>query len=142
MWLHTLRRYFGVVLVGNLVWEVAQLPLYAIWRTGGTARDLTLAVLHCTAGDVAISASALVVALVLAGDETWPRRRFRAVAGCALVFGIAYTIYSERTNVIVLRNWSYSDLMPMLPWLEVGLSPLLQWLFVPVAAFAWARKAQ
>ncbi|MDI1287990.1 MAG: hypothetical protein PSV46_26665 [Reyranella sp.] len=140
MWLHILRRYFGAIVVGNLVWEAAQLPLYAIWKTG-TARDLAIAVLHCTAGDFAISASALVAALALGGEKTWPRHRFGAVAGGALAFGIAYTIYSERMNVLVLHNWTYSGLMPVLPGLEVGLSPLLQWLFIPVAAFAWARRS-
>ncbi len=140
MWLRTLRRYFGAILVGNLVWEAAQLPLYTIWKTG-TVRDLAVAVIHCTAGDVAISASALVIALCLAGDEMWPRSRFFAVAGSAMAIGIAYTIYSEHMNVLVLRSWGYGDLMPVLPGLDVGLSPLLQWLFVPAAAFAWARRA-
>ena len=27
-WLPTLRRYFAVMLIGNLLWEVVQLPLY------------------------------------------------------------------------------------------------------------------
>lgn len=140
MWLHALRRYFGAILVGNLVWEAAQLPLYTLWKTG-TVHDLAVAVIHCTAGDVAIAAAALVIALFLAGEGTWPRRRFGAVAGGAVAIGVAYTIYSERTNVLVLRTWAYGDLMPVLPWLDVGLSPLLQWLLVPAAAFAWARRA-
>ena len=140
MWLHALRRYFGAILVGNLVWEAAQLPLYTLWKTG-TVRDLAIAVIHCTAGDVAIAAGALVIALFLAGEETWPRRRFAAVASGAVAIGVANTIYSERTNVLVLRTWAYGDLMPVLPWLGVGLSPLLQWLLVPAAAFAWARRA-
>ena len=139
MWLRTLRRYFEAILVGNLVWEVAQLPLYAIWKTG-TVRDLAVAVIHCTAGDVAISASALLIALILAGDKTWPHSRFRMVSAGAVAIGISYTIYSERRNVFVLRNWDYGDLMPVLPWLDVGLSPLLQWVLVPAAAFAWARS--
>lgn len=140
MWLRTLRRYFGAVLIGHLLWETAQLPLYTLWKTA-TVRDLATAVVHCTAGDLAIAASALLVALILAGDETWPRGRFRLVSTGAMAIGIAYTIYSERTNVLVLRNWGYGDLMPVLPWLDVGLSPLLQWFLVPAAAFAWARRA-
>lgn len=140
MWLDTLRRYFGAILVGNLVWEVAQLPLYTIWKTG-TVRDLAVAVIHCTAGDLAIAASALLVVLILVGDETWPLGRFRVVSVGTVAISIAYTIYSERTNVLVLRNWAYGELMPVLPWLDVGLSPLLQWFLVPAAAFAWARRA-
>lgn len=110
MWLHTLRRHFSAILVGNLIWEAARLPLDTLWKAG-TARDLSVAVMHCTAGAFAISASTLVTALVLVGDETWPRSRFGTVAGSATATGVAYTIHSERTSVLVLRTWGYSDLM-------------------------------
>ncbi len=137
----TIWRYLGAILLGNLVWEMAQLPLYTIWKTG-TARELAVAVLHCTAGDVAIAASALGIAIVLTREWNWPRSEFRKVACVAIVIGIAYTIYSERLNVLVLQNWSYADLMPVLPWLEVGLSPVLQWLLVPAVAFGWVQKEE
>ena len=29
-----LRRYLGVSIVANLVWEMLQLPLYTVWTTG------------------------------------------------------------------------------------------------------------
>ena len=105
MWLHTLRPHFRAILVGNLIWEAAQLPLYTIWKAG-SARDLSVAVMHCTARDFAISASAPVTALVLAGDEAWPRSRIGAIAGTATAIGVAYTIDSERTNELVLRTWA------------------------------------
>ena len=37
-WLGALRLYLGTVIAGNLIWEIAQLPLYTIWQTG-TFRD-------------------------------------------------------------------------------------------------------
>ncbi len=42
-----------------------------------------------------------------------------------------YTVYSEWLNVYVKGTWAYSDLMPIVPGLEVGLSPLIQWIVVP-----------
>lgn len=105
MWLHTLGCYFIAILVGSLTWEAAQLTLYTVWKAG-TARDLPVAVMHCTARDFAISASAPATALVLAGDEAWPRSRIGAIAGTATAIGVAYTIDSERTNELVLRTWA------------------------------------
>ena len=135
----TIAHYLGAIVVGNLIWETAQLPLYTIWKTG-TGRELVVAVVHCTAGDVVIAASALAAAVVLTTQWNWPRSGFSSVAVVAVVLGIAYTIYSERLNVLVLGSWAYAESMPVLPWLEVGLSPLLQWLLVPAAAFAWSRR--
>jgi hypothetical protein len=73
-WLLALRVYFGVVLAGNVIWEVLHLPLYAIWRTG-TLREQAFAPGHCTLGDLLIAMSALMLALLLAGDQRWPRER-------------------------------------------------------------------
>ena len=88
-----------------------------------------------------IALSALILALVLVGDKTWPRRRFWRVAGAALVFGVAYTVFSEWLNVIVRASWAYSERMPVvrLPGFDIGVSPLLQWIVVPAIAFAAAR---
>ncbi len=135
-WLHSIRRYLALVLAGDLLWEMAHLPLYTIWRTG-TVGELVVAVLHCTAGDVVIATASLVSVLVVAGPGEWPHRGYARVAVLAISIGFAYTIYSERVNVVVKRSWAYSDMMPVLPWIEVGLSPLLQWLVVPAIAFYW-----
>ena len=138
-WLSLLRRYLLASMAGNLVWEIVQLPLYTIWKTG-TSKELVVAVLHCTLGDVAIATSALVVGLVMVGSNDWPARSFRAVAIAAVLIGLGYTVYSERTNVLIRRSWDYSEWMPVLPWLGVGLSPVLQWLIVPPVALAFARR--
>ena len=135
--LRGLRTYLGLIAAGNLVWEGLQLPLYTIWSTG-TAREQAFAVLHCTMGDLLIALSTLTLALVIAGDASWPAGRFRQVAGFALIFGIAYAIFSEWLNVTVRASWAYSERMPVLSMfgLRIGVSPLLQWIVVPAAAFA------
>jgi hypothetical protein len=78
----------------------------------------------------------------LIGDCAWPGgRRCAAVAALTLVIGLIYTGYSEYLNAEVRRSWTYSDLMPRLPGLGIGLSPFLQWLLVPAVALIWARRA-
>ncbi len=132
--------YLGIIAVGNLLWESLQLPLYTIWSTG-TVGEQAFAVIHCTGGDILISLSALTLALVTVGDKSWPRGRFRQIAGLALIFGLAYTVFSEWLNVEVRATWGYSTWMPVVPiaGLQIGLSPLLQWIVVPSAAFAITR---
>jgi hypothetical protein len=138
-YLSWLRQYALAVGCLSLAWETLQLPLYTIWRNG-TVSEIGFAVLHCTLGDILIAGLALTCALVLIG-RAWPARNFGWTAVAAISLGVAYTAFSEWRNVMVLKTWAYSDLMPMIPGTPIGLLPILQWLFVPGAAFFWSRWA-
>ncbi len=138
-WLAVLRIYLASSGVLHLAWEVAQLPLYTIWRTG-SAGEITFAVLHCTAGDVMIATLVLVAALVAFGRANWPASGFRPVVAAILSLGVSYTVYSEWINTVVRKSWAYGELMPTLPVLGTGLSPLLQWLIVPAVALWSAAR--
>ena len=138
-WVGAMRRYIVASALGNLLWEIVQLPLFTLWRTG-TRGAQAFAVLHCTGGDVLIAGSALLLALIVVGDSRWPDARFVRVAGVTVAIGIGYTIYSEWLNTSVRLSWSYSEWMPVLPVIGTGLSPLLQWLVVPVLALRAARS--
>lgn len=138
-WRFVLAAYVPYLATLNLLWEVVKLPLYALW-TQAEPIYIAYAVLHCTAGDVLIGSGALFAALIAAqagAARTWPWAR---VGVAAVVFGMAYTGFSERMNTIVRANWFYSESMPVLPFLPIGLSPLLQWLIVPPVALALARR--
>ena len=130
------RSAAGVLVVFgglNLLWEVAQLPLYDVWYEASSG-EIAFAVLHCTAGDLLIGINSAIVALLLAA--VFYRSTHPSVCTVGLIFvpiATAYTIYSEWLNVFMRRSWSYSELMPTIPPLETGLSPLLQWIIVPVA---------
>lgn len=102
-------------------------------------RDLAVAVLHCTAGDLGIAFLYLIAALVFLGDRDWLTRRYTVVAIGATVLGVAYTIYSERMN-LEGGGWAYSNAMPIVPPFGIGLSPVLQWLVVPPVGLAVARR--
>lgn len=134
------RDYLIVTATLNLVWEAAQLPLYTIWKEG-TSGDMVFAVLHCTAGDVVLALALLSCALLAVGGPAWPGRRAGGIAALTMLTGFACTVLIEWLNVVVWRNWAYSDLMPILPPLGTGLSPVLQWLFIPSAALWAAQRA-
>lgn len=139
-WLTAIRRYLVAVTAGNLAWETAQMPLYTLWHTG-SAREIAVAILHCTLGDIVIASVALIAAIALVGSPFWPVRRTGVVIAVVAVGSVGYTIYSEYVNTIIQRSWAYTAWMPRLPWLGTGLSPLTQWLIIPPAALLWARCA-
>ena len=56
--------------------------------------------------------------------------------------GVAYTIFSEWLNLVVRQSWSYSEAMPVVPLIGVGLSPLLQWLVIPGVAMLVVRRSR
>ena len=132
-----IARYAAAAAIGNLIWEVLQLPLYSLWRTASPAY-LVFAVFHCWVGDLLIAAASLGLGIAVAGRR-WPSCSYARVTVAALVFGLAYTVFSEWLNVAVHSNWSYAPAMPRLPPLGTGLAPLLQWIVIPGAAFILAR---
>jgi hypothetical protein len=124
----------GLAAIGHFFWEALQLPLYTLWRTG-TPREIAFALIHCSGGDILITAVTLAAAATLARHFCWRPFGWRMVL-TAIVFGAAYTIFSEWLNVEIRRSWSYTAAMPVLPFLGTGLTPLLQWLVVPTLALA------
>jgi len=124
----------------NLTWEMAQLPLYTVWRQG-TVREIAFDVAHCSVGDVMIATVALTGALLLCRARSWPHGSWRVVVITACVLGFLYTAYSEWLNVYVRKSWAYSELMPLIGFgsIQLGIAPLLQWVVVPLPVLALTR---
>ena len=131
-----LRYYLGFSLVGHLIWETLQLPLYTLWTTG-TVQQKAFAIAHCAIGDVLIAAASLLAAWTVFSRSRWANAGVAPVWAASLALGLSYTIFSEWLNTSVRANWTYSDLMPVVPLIGTGLAPLLQWIVVPTLAM-WA----
>ena len=133
-------RFVPVLAVLNLAWEIAQLPLYTIWREA-SAPYIALAVAHCTIGDLLIGAATLAIALLLNRSGPLASWRWGRIAFVATLAGFAYTAASEWLNT-ARQAWQYAELMPRLELGAgaVGLSPLAQWLVVPLLALWIARS--
>lgn len=132
-------RYLIFIALSNVVWELAQFPLYTIWTTG-TTDEIVFSLFHCSAGDVLIAALSLAAAVLLVGRARWSPENHARVATAALAFGLAYTVFSEWHNTVILKSWAYSPLMPTLPYLGTGLAPLAQWIFLPLIGFRLAYR--
>lgn len=123
-------RLLGLGLPLELLWEIAQYPLYDVWHQNGWGYIL-YALVHCTLGDLVILLLAHAIVAGIARDRFWFRTR--PVAGGVLftLLGAVYTAYSEINNVWIKGTWGYTELMPLVPVLGVGGMPLLQWLLIP-----------
>jgi hypothetical protein len=126
--------YLAVSLFAHCIWEILQLPLYTLWATG-TFRQIAFSVVHCTIGDVMIAGFSLLAALALFGHTTWPCSGTARGYTASLALGLGYTIFSEWLNTGPRQSWTYSDWMPIMPFLGTGMAPLLQWIVVPTVAF-------
>lgn len=138
-WRFVLRHYLPCLAAFNLLWEIGQLPLYTLW-TAATPAYIAYAVLHCTVGDVLIGAGALLAALIVTHAGTLREWRWTRVGVVAVLIGLAYTAFSEWMNTEVPGGWTYSEWMPVLPFMPIGLSPVLQWAVVPTAALVFSRR--
>jgi hypothetical protein len=138
-----LRRYVPWLAGLSLAWEIAQLPLYTLWKQA-TPAYIAFAVAHCTVGDVLIGGVALAAALVITQAPALTGWQGPRIAAVTAVIATSYTAFSEWMNTAVLRNWEYSALMPRISLrdIELGVSPLAQWLVIPSLALWLASRVR
>ena len=137
-----LFRWAALAFVLHGLWEVAHLPLYALWDEPNRLR-IVLYLLHCLAGDVLIATSLYLLAAAILRDFAWPTHWPWRGGVVIIVTGVGYTGFSEWYNVHQTHAWSYSEAMPLI--FGIGLSPLSQWVVVSalmvVLAGFWGRRA-
>lgn len=115
----------------NFVWEMLQVPFFAEMPR----MPHWSAVLFCaraTVGDAEIAVIAYwAVALLAAPGRKWILRPSRRHVGGFVAAGVGVTVVLEIVFTRVWHRWSYSELMPVVPVLDVGLSPIAQWMILP-----------
>jgi len=56
---------------------------------------------------------------------------------------VTYTMIAEIIYVQIKSAWAYKEIMPIIPYLGVGLTPFIQWMLVaPVALYIMHRLAK
>lgn len=139
VWRFVFARYLPALAVLSTLWEVVQLPLYTLWWEAPPT-SIAYAVFHCTVGDVLIGAGALLTALIATRSGALRDWNWILVNTVAVIFGLAYTVFSEWLGTGVRASWTYTEWMPVTPFVPIGVSPLLQWVVVPLAALALSRR--
>ena len=119
---------FGLPL--ELLWEIAQFPLYTVWHEGDWSYIL-YGLVHCTLGDLLILVFVYWVISLLNRSRHWYRSNILFNGFLFTLLGLGYTIFSEFYNVSIKGNWGYTELMPIIPFVEIGGMPFMQWLLIP-----------
>lgn len=123
--------------VSNEIWEVAQMYAY-IRASGSSSMSEFLRCSRAAVGDAVIILGICAVGALASGDPGWGMRGKWNVYGTSSVLGLIYATLMELWSVAAGR-WSYSERMPLVPMLDVGLWPLLQLTVLPPLSFWLAR---
>jgi hypothetical protein len=122
----------------NFVWEVLQTPFFLDIST--EINTIIWYRFHCTLGDVMISLAGFWFVALISKTRTWFLNPTKVRLLLFVAFGVSYTIFSEIKNVSLNKLWGYSNLMPIIPGIEVGVIPLIQWIIVPLLLVFIVRR--
>jgi hypothetical protein len=123
---------YAVAVAANYPWEIAQSSLYegmdgfgAMWW-------------HCLVAS--LGDGLLVLLIFAAGWAVFGRARWFTAPGVRgyglmLAAGFAIAVAVEWVALHVLRRWTYTARMPLVPGLGVGLVPVMQMLILPPLVF-------
>jgi hypothetical protein len=119
--------------VVNYVWELAQAPLYVGLESYGAS-----VFWHCFAAS--LGDGIMVLLIVAAGWITLQQENWFEHPGVAgylvmLTTGFLLAVLVEWVGVHVLGRWRYTDTMPVVPGLGVGVIPIAQMLLLPPLIF-------
>ncbi len=140
-WHKGLRLLAGVLAVGfvlNYLWEMIQMPAFADGSGQPFRPGWEFASRHCfipTFGDMFIIGLTFILGWLIQRRPDWIRQlgwREMLLVTLPLVL-LAITI--ELVNVYVLERWTYSDLMPVVPVVGVGLFPMVQLALLTLLTF-------
>lgn len=115
------RYFITIVIIAfllHIVWENAQAPLYAGYQSFFVHFPVCLI---GTVGDVVITILTLMLVLLLKKQIPQTAPDFLALA----IIGFITAIAIEQ-HALLVGKWNYSQTMPLIPWLNVGLAPILQ----------------
>ncbi len=122
----------------NLVWEVNQSLLFFDFPL----RDLqlfTLINLKATVADAAYIILIYLLITVLTRDMRWFCHLTFFTASISMACGFIIAVLIEK-SALKTGRWTYGHLMPIIPYLKVGLMPIIQVTVLPLATFIISQR--
>jgi len=113
----------------ELLWEIAQFPLYTVWHEGSWSYIL-YGLAHCTLGDLMILLVGYWLVALSNRDRDWYLNTVLPNGFLFVMLSAVYTVFNESTNVRT-ETWGYTALMAIVPVVDIGAMPLLQWVLIP-----------
>lgn len=140
----TLIRTFSIPLFVvsfglNWIWEIAQMFLYKV----KPSEMWTHILLYCTLAtviDASVTVASYKLATVFVRNLGQERNGGWKLYALMALFGAIWAVFFELA-ASGFGLWSYSERMPLVPVIKVGLLPLLQLTFLmPAALFIAGRR--
>ncbi len=130
------KRFIGLSLVLafalNFIWELSHCPLYK--ACGYEPSHVAFLALSSLA--YAIMAALLYLGFALVyKDGLWARQLTPIRAFWLMMVGGTGAVLSEKAH-LAAGNWVYTDSMPLIPGIGVGLTPVLQFAVLPLLIYS------
>lgn len=126
--------YFGTSFLLHLVWEMLQMPLFAL-PPASFIENLRMCLFATATGDMAFMLILYLTAAVVHRDAFWileaAAYRHPATWTVTVLVGALLAVCFELWAVHVVHRWEYGS-MPLVPVVGVGWIPLLQMIVVPL----------
>ena len=116
----------------HFFWEMAQVPFFSGMAEASHWEVVWLCT-RATFGDANIAFSAYTLGALFVKDWFWIAKQWRlSTLSIYLGVGLIITILFEYWATGAGQRWNYSDLMPEMPLLSIGVLPLVQWVVIPI----------
>ena len=122
----------------NWIWEMLQMPAYRE-MSGRTFNEAAARCACAALGDAAITFWIYAIGAFAAGSLSWGLHRRWNVYSAIALLGATHAYWIEQV-AIKSRRWSYTNAMPTIPSLGVGLWPFLQLLLLPPLTVALSSR--
>lgn len=122
----------------HFAWEFLQVPFFAQMPSTEHWQAIETC-LKATVGDVTIALVSFALAALIDRGFRWFLQPSGRALSAYLTTGLIATIFLER-YAIATGRWSYSELMPVLPIIGIGLVPIVQWTLIPLITVFLTRR--
>ncbi|MFZ2975844.1 MAG: hypothetical protein WA055_04450 [Candidatus Moraniibacteriota bacterium] len=131
--------YLVISFILNFIWEVSQVGLYEPHFNG--VLNLVSVHLKATMGDVIIFLIIYALMGLLLRNVHWIVKDKVMLLVLAAILGFIFSVIVEK-YALTTGRWKYNEIMPIIPYIKVGLVPVLQLtILVPLATFVTRRYA-
>lgn len=121
-----------IAFVLHIIWENAQAPLFQGYAS--FSQHFTMCLIG-TVGDVAITLVVYFIVALLKNNFNWIATINKKDIAVIAVIGFLIAIGIE-WRALLFGRWNYTNIMPIIPYLKVGLTPILQMiLLLPLSIY-------
>ena len=124
----------------SFVWEMLQMPFFEMGDMGYYRKTLGCTV--ASFADAGIMVIAYSAVSIYRKSRDWMYKTNLPSMAIYLLTGLIITVIAEKlaTAMPYGNGWQYSNLMPVIPWIGIGLVPVLMWIIIPLLTLWFARR--